>query len=353
MYSQLSSMRSSAMRVMDQQPWNVQYRQESGIDVGGLFRDSLTQVCAELQSPHLPLFIPCPNARHGVGITLDKFLPNRSCSAPIYLSMYEFVGKLMGVAVRCNNPLSLDLPSLVWKPLVGTPLDEGDLQAIDELCVSGMRALLDEKTLADKGVTSENFFDVYGFTFTYSSSDETIVELKEGGAQIPVHWADRAEYARLVKAFRLRECSLQVAALKRGLESIIPARFLSMLTWKELELEVCGSPEIDIDVLKQNTFYTGCSPSDPHIIFFWEVLTEFSQLERAQFLRFVWGRSRLPPPNKFDVKMRIDSTNISPDHLPNSHTCFFHLELPRYRTKEVMREKLLKGITMCTSIDNV
>ena len=62
---------------------------------GGLFRDSLTQICQELQSPHIPLFIPCPNARHGVGITLDKYIPARSCVSDVHLAMYAFIGMLM------------------------------------------------------------------------------------------------------------------------------------------------------------------------------------------------------------------------------------------------------------------
>jgi len=296
-------------------------------------------------------FIFCSNARHGVGIMLDKYVPNVSCTSEIYLSMYEFVGRLMGVAIRTNNALSLDLPSLVWKPLVGQELDYADLTAVDEICMNAMAALLDDKALFDKGVTPANFEEVYGFTFTYSSSDQTIVELKENGQQTPVTWELRSLYAQLVKDFRLREFTTQVQALRRGLTSIIPARFLSLLTWKELELEVCGSPEIDIDLLKQNTVYSGCGPTDVHIKHFWAVLDKFSQLERAQFLRFVWGRSRLPPAAKFTEKMKVDSTNISQNHLPSAHTCFFSLELPKYQTEELMREKLIKAITMCTSME--
>jgi hypothetical protein len=148
---------------------------------------------------------------------------------------------------------------------VGTDLEEGDLGAVDELCINAMNAILDDTALKEKGVDADTFEELYGFTFTYSSSDESIVELKEGGKNIPVTWALRAEYARLVKAFRLHEVSSQVAAIRRGLISIIPARFLALLTWKELELEVCGSPEIDVALLKQNTTYTGCSSTDVHI----------------------------------------------------------------------------------------
>lgn len=48
--------------------------------------------------------------------------------------MFSFVGKMMGVAIRGGHVLNLDLPSIVWKPLVGQELTREDLQAIDSLC---------------------------------------------------------------------------------------------------------------------------------------------------------------------------------------------------------------------------
>ena len=94
-------------------------------------------------------------------------------------------------------------------------------------------------------------------------------------------WERRREYVRLVKEVRLKECLPHIQAIRTGLVSVIPARYLSLLTWKvcvtatnttnflrsvlrfsvvivliaqELELEVCGNPEIDIELLKVLTF---------------------------------------------------------------------------------------------------
>jgi len=333
------------------QAWQTSFKGESGYDAGGLFRDALSKVCVDLQSEHVPLFIPCPNKRAGVGITLDKFIPSPRCTSSNFLAMFEFVGRLMGVAIRTNNTLELDLPSIVWKPLVGQDLEVGDLTAIDQMATSAMALLLDDKALKDKGIDEDNFEDVYGLDFTYPSADGTLVELVENGTEKPVTWSNRSEYVRLVLDFRLHELALPVRALRAGITSVIPARFLSLLTWKELETETCGQAEIDIDVLKANTVYGGCGPHDPHIRHFWAVLTSFSQLERAQFLRFTWGRSRLPAGAKFRDKLRIDSTNLDITHLPAAHTCFFSLELPRYTTEDMMRDKLTKAITLCTSME--
>eukprot|EP00455_Lapot_gusevi_P027966 TRINITY_DN2971_c0_g1_i1.p1 TRINITY_DN2971_c0_g1~~TRINITY_DN2971_c0_g1_i1.p1 ORF type:complete len:155 (-),score=27.33 TRINITY_DN2971_c0_g1_i1:171-635(-) len=153
---------------------------------------------------------------------------------------------------------------------------------------------------------------------------------------------------------RLKECLAHIQAIRQGLISVIPARFLSLLTWKELELEVCGNPVIDIELLKRHTRYSDCKPSDPFIGFFWRVLSDFNQTERSQFLRFVWGRSRLPPPGKFSEPFRLCSpAHLKETHLPISHTCNFCLELPQYSSIELMREKILKAITLCSTIDNV
>lgn len=41
--------------------WFVKFVGEGGIDDGGLFRESITELCYELQSNVLDLFIPCGN----------------------------------------------------------------------------------------------------------------------------------------------------------------------------------------------------------------------------------------------------------------------------------------------------
>jgi hypothetical protein len=268
--------------------------------------------------------------------------------------MYTFIGKLMGVAIRTKSFLELDLPSLVWKPLVGQGFDGSDLAAVDQMMDSAMKALVDDHGHLEKGVTAENFVDSYEIKFTYPTSDEKVVELIPGGANINVTWERRSEYVSLVREMRLKESLSQIQAIRAGLITVIPARFLSLLTWKELELEVCGSPDIDVELLKQHTSYTGCNALDAHILAFWSVLTAFNHTERAQFLRFVWGRSRLPPASKFKNRFTIDSSaRRSPDSLPTSHTCSFVLELPRYPSVAIVRQKLLQAICLCSTIDNV
>jgi len=85
-------------------------------------------------------------------------------------------------------------------------------------------------------------------------------------------------------------------------------------------------------------------------------LHDFSPVERQLYLRFVWGRSRLPLTSKdFTQKHTIEimrQTQTEADKmLPVAHTCFFSIELPRYTEYDILREKLLYAITNCQAID--
>ena len=57
---------------------------------------------------------------------------------------------------------------------------------------------------------------------------------------------------------------------------------------------MCGSPDIPLTLLKSVATYKGIEATAPLVQWFWEVMDEFTTAERSLFLRFVWGRTRLP-----------------------------------------------------------
>lgn len=62
-------------------------------------------------------------------------------------------------------------------------------------------------------------------------------------------FANRIEYCNLVERRRLAEVREMVQPLQRGLAAVVPARALRLLTWREMEVLVAGSLEINTDVL--------------------------------------------------------------------------------------------------------
>ena len=77
---------------------------------------------------------------------------------------------------------------------------------------------------------------------------------------------------------------------------------------------------------------------------FWKVLEGFDNKDRSQFLRFTWGRSRLPHKDCWPRPFKLSARNYGDDMLPLAHTCFCDLEWPLYSTDQIMRERLLIAI---------
>lgn len=118
-------------------------------------------MCKELQSSVLSLLLPCPSAaanrnkvRGGnqspvllgpaapsstLSGVVSRLLQGKYILTPCPISYAEeqllhFFGQLLGIAIRADVPLPLDLLGSFWKGLVGDPLDpEQDLQEADVL----------------------------------------------------------------------------------------------------------------------------------------------------------------------------------------------------------------------------
>ena len=213
--------------------------------------------------------------------------------------MYKIFGGWLGYAIRTGEFINMDLPSIFWKSILDIPKDRKDLEMIDKYCIQFLDDIL-------KINDPENFevFNEYKFTTMLSSGEE--VELIENGKNINLSLENKKLYVELVEKTRLNEGKIML---------------------------VCGKPILDVELLKENTVYRGFNENDTVIAYFWKCIEEFSTEERASYLRFVWGRSRLPLTSKdFPMKHRIEIMHHNnPDiALPTSHTCFFSLEIPKF-----------------------
>lgn len=66
------------------------------------------------------------------------------------------------------------------------------------------------------------------------------------------------------------------------------------MDWEQVESRACGDKTIEIDKLKSISSYRGCTENSAIIRRFWRVMTAFDDDQRQAYLKFVWGRSRLP-----------------------------------------------------------
>lgn len=221
--------------------FEVQFRGENVAGQAGPYRQFFNDVSSELVQSNTPLFLPCPNAQSGVGDAKDMVLPKPSNSSKAMLSLYEFVGVLMGCCIRTGVRLNLGLPPLFWKQLVGDEPTEADLEAIDS-SISSLRVI---RTI-DRSLFADSFFE----KMTTRLSDKTEVELVPGGSDIDVTAENREEYVSLVLQRRLHEGKEQIDAIRNGIYKVVSKACLQFCSWKDLELWITGKPDIDIELLK-------------------------------------------------------------------------------------------------------
>ncbi|XP_068434962.1 probable E3 ubiquitin-protein ligase HERC1 isoform X7 [Clinocottus analis] len=330
--------------------WKVKLVGEGADDAGGVFDDTITEMCQELETGVVDLLIPSPNATAEVGYNRDRFLFNPSSCLDEHMLQFRFLGILMGVAIRTKKPLDLHLAPLVWKQLCCIPLMLEDLEEVDLLYVQTLKSILH---IEDSGITEENFHEMIPLdSFVGQSADGKMVPIIPGGNSIPLSFSNRKEYVERAIEYRLHEIDRQVAAVREGMSWIVPVPLLSLLTARQLEQMVCGMPEICCDVLKKVVRYREVDEQHPLVQWFWQTLEEFSNEERVLFMRFVSGRSRLPA-NTADISQRFQIMKVDRpyDSLPTSQTCFFQLRLPPYSSQAVMAERLRYAINNCRSID--
>ncbi|XP_074029211.1 E3 ubiquitin-protein ligase HERC2 [Leptinotarsa decemlineata] len=327
--------------------WKVEFVGESVDDCGGGYSESIAEMCDELQNGSLPLLIPTPNGRDESGANRDCFILNPAAKTCLNLNMFRFLGVLMGIAIRTGSPLSLSLAEPVWKQLAGIDLTPADLTEIDRDYVPGLLCIRDMGS-------EEPLFQNMEMPFCTPSSSGTDIHLSTRYKNIT--FENRLEYIRLALNFRLHEFDEQIKAVRDGMSRVVPVPLLSLFSGYELETMVCGSPDIPLSLLKSVATYKGIDISAPLIQWFWEVMEEFTNQERSLFLRFVWGRTRLPRTiadfRGRDFVIQILDKYSPPDHfLPESYTCFFLLKMPRYSCKHVLQQKLKYAIHFCKSID--
>ncbi|ETV82385.1 hypothetical protein H257_05037 [Aphanomyces astaci] len=191
------------------------------------------------------------------------------------------------MATRHRIMVPLNLSDLFWKPLVGLPNDRKDLGAVDTML---MRELHDLECLGDAEVEALDPDEVVEYLLRVTQAPRNPHMDKMNTLTVPT-------LAQLVDdsvALKLDAIRLQLVSFMEGMAAVLPYALCTLFTPAQFEELVCGSPDIDIDMLQRITVYEGVDATAPHIGFFWQCLQDMNQAQRSLFVNFVLARSRLP-----------------------------------------------------------
>ncbi|GBM42389.1 E3 ubiquitin-protein ligase HUWE1 [Araneus ventricosus] len=321
----------------------IVFEGEEGQDAGGLLREWYTIISREIFNPMYALFTTSPGDR------VTYMINSSSHCNSNHLSYFKFVGRVIAKAVYDNKLLESYFTRSFYKHILGKNVKYTDMESEDYSFYQGLVFLLEH------GVNELG----YELTFSVEVQEFGVTEirdLKPNGRNIPVTEENKNEYVKLVCQEKMTGAiRKQLKAFLEGFYEIIPKRLISIFNEQELELLISGLPNIDIDDLKANTEYHKYQPTSLQIQWFWRALRSFDQADRANFLQFVTGTSKVPLQGFAALegmngtqKFQIHRDDRSTDRLPSAHTCFNQLDLPAYETYDKLRSMLLKAIHECS-----
>lgn len=333
-YHQLRVRTGDEMRAKIQ----VQFQGEEGIDAGGVAKEWYGALAKEIFNPNYALFVQA-------GGKACTYHPNpMSYVNRDHLQFFHFIGRVVGKAIHDGQNLEAWFTRGFYKHMLGKKVIPADLEAFDPEYFSNLKWMLDH-----------DISEIIELSFS-AESDELgqvkVVDLKPNGRHLPVTNENKHEYIQLVSEHKMtNSVQQQIEHFLKGLHEIVPPQLLSLFDDKELELLISGLPDIDIEDLKQNTEYHNYTPQSDQVQWFWKVLSEFTQEQRAWFLQFATGTSRVPVegfkglvgmrgPQRFSLHRAYGA-----ERLPSAHTCFNQVDLPEYPSEEVLREKLLQAVS--------
>ncbi|KAK7811479.1 hypothetical protein U0070_008680 [Myodes glareolus] len=84
-----------------------------------------------------------------------------------------------------------------------------------------------------------------------------------------------------------------------------------LLRPEEVEILVCGSPELDMHALQRSTQYDGYAKTDLTIRYFWDVVLGFPLDLQKKLLHFTTGSDRVPVGGMADLNFKISKNETS------------------------------------------
>lgn len=100
----------------------------------------------------------------------------------ISIHRYTFLGYIIGISLRTKHQMSMKLPSIIWKYIVGDQPDIEDLKEIDDVFVSSLTML--KEYIGEDEEDDETFDMIFELKFSLMDSAGNEIELIPGGSQV-------------------------------------------------------------------------------------------------------------------------------------------------------------------------
>ncbi|KAF2872473.1 hypothetical protein BDV95DRAFT_569815 [Massariosphaeria phaeospora] len=311
----------------------IKFDGEDGLDYGGLSREFFFLLSHEMFNPFYCLFEYSAHDNYTLQIN-----PHSGIN-PEHLNYFKFIGRVVGLAIFHRRFLDAFFIGAFYKMILRKKVALQDMEGVDADFHRNLEWMLNNDITDALELTFATDDERFGETVS--------LELKPGGEEIEVTNENKREYVDLITEWRIQKrVEEQFQAFVSGFHELIPADLVNVFDERELELLIGGIADIDVDDWKKHTDYRGYTESDEVIVNFWKCIRSWDAEQKSRLLQFATGTSRIPVngfkdlqgsdgPRRFTIEKAGEA-----NQLPKSHTCFNRLDLPGYKTYEVLNNKL-------------
>ncbi|XP_031558665.1 probable E3 ubiquitin-protein ligase HERC4 isoform X2 [Actinia tenebrosa] len=318
-------------------PLKVIFVNEEAVDVGGVRKEFFLLLLTELLDPKYGMFT-CIEESQTIwfnDLTFEE--------SPMFL----LIGVICGLAIYNSTIINLRFPPVLYKKLLHRKPTLDDFRAFKPSVARNLQYLLDYH--------DDDVEDTFGLDFQVVREKYGAVEkidLIPNGSEVKVTAENREQYVDAYIDYNLnKSVHKQFEAFSMGFHRVCGGRVLDFFHPQELMEMVVGCQEYDFKIFEKVAEYKG-EYYDRHLVImnFWDVFHEFPLDMKKQFLAFLTGSDRVPILGMESLKIIIQPVagGEHGEHLPVAHTCFNLLDLPRYPTKEIMKNKLSQAIQYST-----
>uniref|UniRef100_A0A669B453 HECT and RLD domain containing E3 ubiquitin protein ligase 4 n=1 Tax=Oreochromis niloticus TaxID=8128 RepID=A0A669B453_ORENI len=312
-------------------PLKVIFVGEEAVDAGGVRKEFFLLIMKELLDPKYGMFRYYEESRL-------IWFSNKTFED---IDLFNLIGVICGLAIYNLTIVELNFPLALYKKLLKKKPTLEDLKELMPDVGRSLQQLLD--------YTEDDLEETFCLNFTITEENygaTEVFELVPNGENINVNMSNRQDF---VNAYVDYVFNTSVAPLFEcfyaGFHKVCGGKVLELFQPNELQAMVIGNTNYDWMELEKTTEYKGEYWTDhPTIRLFWEVFHDLPLEKKKQFLLFLTGSDRIPILGMKSLKLVIQPTGGGEHYLPVAHTCFNLLDLPKYTSLEMLREKLLQAI---------
>ena len=261
--------------------------------------------------------------------------------------MYEIVGRFVGIAIATGHRLPVDLSTMLYAKLMRKFISLGALEEYEPSAFKFFKKILKSDEPNSLGIPLPS-----------------TAQLPEDVVEWPSDVSERlAIIINAVTNYVTGDVQERFTAFQKGLFYVVDQHvFRCGILTSDLRGILYGESEVNVNDLITSFIFdeegTGYTPESPQILMLQQILNNWTEEEKRQFLHFVTGSSSIPAggfhrlnPRIFIVRYRVPGVAVE-DLFPKAHTCFNGLDLPEYNSSDLMESRLRTSMAHGTGFDD-